>query len=131
MTNIKNALVVDDEIVVSKVLGKFFQRSYGTNVETLTDGAQAAARLSEDPHYFDIILTDQKMPYKTGLELIKEYSGIVSAPMVLVHGGTSEENLEAMAMNAGASGVLNKPFGREDFQASIEEAFRRYQESIV
>lgn len=69
--------------------------------------ADARAKLEEDPQFFDIIFVDQNLPDGNGLDLIREMSTQVSAPMILLTGDGSRD-IDVAAMASGASDFLPK-----------------------
>jgi len=60
---------------------------------------------------FDLVLTDQHMPGKTGLDLISELRGnpAYTATPILVLTTESGESFKAAAREAGATGWIEKP----------------------
>ncbi|MBI9069924.1 MAG: response regulator [Salinivirgaceae bacterium] len=81
-------LYVDDEIINLRMFKNIFRRAY--NVITVLSGIEALEFLKE--HEVDVIITDQKMPEMTGVELLKEvnikFPGI--PPQRLMLSGYSE-----------------------------------------
>ena len=60
-------LVVDDEPAQLELVGGFL-RKRGFDVALAPDGREALQRFRREP--FNLVLTDQKMPGLSGLELI-------------------------------------------------------------
>jgi diguanylate cyclase (GGDEF)-like protein len=69
--------------------------------------ADARARLEATPHDFDIVFVDHNLPDGNGLDLIRELSGRISAPMILLT-GNSNRDIDVAAMASGASDFLPK-----------------------
>src|SRR5271156_4847788 len=61
-------LVVDDDKIILDLLKRTFGRDY--EVHPAASGQEALAVLAHET--IDLLLTDQKMPHMTGLELIAE-----------------------------------------------------------
>jgi CheY-like chemotaxis protein len=59
-----NALVLD---MLAKTLG-----SAGHHVEVATDGRAAVTRVAKDPGYFQLIVTDTRMPRLDGFGVVQE-----------------------------------------------------------
>src|SRR6266511_6005437 len=63
-------LVVDDEPAQRELVGGFLTK-HGFQVTEAADGRQALAHFRED--LFDLVLTDQRMPDLSGLEVLGEH----------------------------------------------------------
>src|SRR5215210_4941748 len=64
-------LCADDNVLVLDMLAKTLE-SAGHHVEVATDGRAAISRLSEDPHFFQLIVTDTRMPRLDGFGVVRE-----------------------------------------------------------
>ena len=77
-------LLVDDDLYVRKLNAGVLIRS-GYIVETADDGADAWRALNEQ--IYDLVITDNKMPRVTGLELIKKLRSVDrKMPVILASG---------------------------------------------
>ena len=102
-------LLVDDEERLLKSLGRAL-RDDGHEVVTAQSAAEADKRLSE--RGFDLLVVDNRMPGRTGLDLVRD---LAAAPegerpqivMMTAH-ATVENAIEAMKL--GAFDYLQKPF---------------------
>ena len=64
-------LAVEDETAVAQFLALVLCGPR-CKVETACDGLDALGKISAAPVPFDIVITDHKMPRRTGLELVRE-----------------------------------------------------------
>jgi len=64
-------LCADDNVLVLDMLSKTLQ-SAGHHVEVATDGRSAVSRVEEDPAYFQLIVTDTRMPRLDGFGVVQE-----------------------------------------------------------
>ena len=64
-------LCADDNALVLDMLSKTLQ-SAGHHVEVAMDGRAAASRIAKDPNYFQLIVTDTRMPRLDGFGLVEE-----------------------------------------------------------
>jgi DNA-binding NtrC family response regulator len=106
MTDPLRILVVDDEPAQLELVGGFLKKQ-GFDV-TLAEGGQKALDLfRQEP--FDLILTDQKMPNLSGLQLLKAVRAINPETAVIVM--TAYGNIESAvaAIKEGATDYLSKP----------------------
>jgi CheY-like chemotaxis protein len=64
-------LCADDNVLVLDMLAKTLQ-SAGHHVEVVTDGRAALTRVAQDPQYFQLIVTDTRMPRLDGFGLVEQ-----------------------------------------------------------
>jgi CheY-like chemotaxis protein len=64
-------LCADDNVLVLDMLAKTLE-SAGHLVEVATDGRAAVARVEKDPNYFQLIVTDTRMPRLDGFGVVEE-----------------------------------------------------------
>jgi len=115
--------VVDDDEPVCRALGRLF-RSAGYGVQTFTSGAAfLASCASRRP---DCLVLDLEMPEISGPELMSRLAAsAVRIPTVVITGST-DTNLTARAVQAGAIAVLRKPTdGGQALLDAVEAAIRR------
>jgi DNA-binding NtrC family response regulator len=107
-------LLVDDEEKILKALGRAL-RDEGHEVVAATGAREAQRLLAARP--FDLLVVDNRMPEKTGLELIRELASTTAEGerpqivMMTAH-ATVESAIEAMRL--GAFDYLQKPFEVEE-----------------
>jgi CheY-like chemotaxis protein len=98
-------LLVEDEVDVRR----FFARALGhiapgVEIVEAADGREALIHF-QDGH-FDLVMSDQKMPHMTGVELLRAIRGGSDVPFLLI---TADRAIERDALAAGASELLGKP----------------------
>lgn len=64
-------LCADDNALVLDMLSKTLE-SAGHHVEVAVDGRAAVSRVAKDPGYFQLIVTDTRMPRLDGFGLVEE-----------------------------------------------------------
>src|SRR5437763_16342925 len=64
-------LCADDNVLVLDMLSKVLE-SAGYHVELATDGRAAVLRVDEDPDYFQLIVTDTRMPRLDGFGVVEQ-----------------------------------------------------------
>ncbi len=111
-------LVVDDEPDVCVYVALALKR-LGFDAAGRTDPRDALELLRADPSQFRLLLTDQRMPGMTGLELIRQvWSFAPDYPVVLMSGyrwGIDPAQLPGV-------GFLSKPFETADLERAIRHA---------
>jgi signal transduction histidine kinase/ActR/RegA family two-component response regulator len=115
-------LLVDDEEDLVFAGQKMLER-LGYEVVTVTDGRKAFKLFTEQPDRFDLIITDQTMPYMTGEMLAREILNIRSdLPIILCSGrgpSADSENYERKAREIGIREVVSKPYERDEMTQAI------------
>jgi DNA-binding NtrC family response regulator len=122
MTPTGSVLLVDDEEKILKTLGRAL-REDGHECVSTSSPREAQKLLARRP--FDVMVVDNLMPERTGLELIREV--VASTPagerpqilMMTAH-ATVESAIEAMKL--GAVDYLQKPFEVEELLVVVRRA---------
>ncbi|MGB0909826.1 MAG: response regulator [Nitrospirales bacterium] len=101
-------LLVDDEEAIVQV-GKELLEHLGYQVAAKRSGFEAMEAFLADPHYFDVIITDQTMPGMTGEELSRQLLEIrPDLPIILCTGFSHTIDAEK-AKSLGIQAFLIKP----------------------
>jgi DNA-binding NtrC family response regulator len=111
-------LVVDDEPLVRKSLYESL-RGDGFTASMASNGEEAYEKILES--YFDIVITDMKMPKMNGIELLKKLrKDFPAISVVLITGyGNVETAVEAMRM--GAFDYVTKPINDAEVRIIIDK----------
>jgi len=119
----QSILVVDDDMLVRKVLKKYIS-SLGYYVDTAEDGRGALDMLRS--FSYDLVLTDLQMPRLGGIELLKEmFLEYPDVPKIVLTGQGTNDDIIA-ALKSGAYDFLYKPI--DDFEI-LEFSIKRSVES--
>jgi len=112
-------LVVDDEPQMVIAVQETLKRK-GYQVTSAGSGMEALCRLRE--RYFQVVLTDMRMPEISGLDLLKKVRTLSpQTPVVLLTAyGTIQNAVDAM--RHGAFDYLLKPFSSESLEAVVRRA---------
>jgi two-component system, NtrC family, response regulator AtoC len=116
---IEKVLLADDEPLMLRFIADLLKR-HGKEVLCAANGAAAIQILENEP--IDLVITDMKMPVKTGLDVLKCAKTLSPSPLVILataH-GTIESAVEAMKL--GAFNYLIKPFSPEALEGVLEKA---------
>ncbi len=110
-------LVADDDPQMQLAVKASLSRA-GHKVTVVGDGAAALALLAEES--FDVIVSDQRMPELTGLELLAELlKRDIHTPFIMITAhGTIDQAVEAM--QAGATDFITKPFSADELVRVVE-----------
>jgi len=114
-------LVVDDEADLRELLTEAITGA-NADVDSAKDGLQAWALLQRDP--YDLVISDQRMPGMTGLELLeKARQQHLETPFLLISGFGLEGAADASARDPRVR-ILAKPFTLESLFAQIQELLK-------
>ncbi|HZN95831.1 MAG TPA: response regulator, partial [Myxococcales bacterium] len=112
-------LCVDDEPSVLEVLKKMLERRY--TVHTAASGAEALPILRE--RKIDVLITDQKMPSMTGIELVTAARAEgIDITTILLTGYTEPEDLIAAINQGQVYRYVTKPWDFGDLFMTVKNA---------
>ena len=115
-------LVVDDK----KVIQDFFDFTlgyYGHHITVVQDPDLVVGLVKQK--VFDILFLDMIMPYKNGLDVLKEVKNACPQLPVVMMSGYSLQEQRDEAVRLGAKGCLKKPFELEDVRQVIKLVIAR------
>lgn len=117
-------MVVDDEAANLRLLERLFRGDY--TVVTAESGAEALKALEQ--HDVALLITDQRMPGMTGIELAER-----TAPLrphmvrIILTGYTDVESL-VEALNGGhVYKYVTKPWNNDDLRLTVGRALEHYE----
>lgn len=116
----RKILVAEDERNLREGIAEAF-RDAGHDVTEAADGQQALTALEQQ--MFDLVITDYKMPFSDGLEVLRRVRMINDVtPVIMVTAyGTVEGAVQAMRF--GAFDYIQKPFNLEELELKAQRAF--------
>ena len=119
----KRILIVDDDPVQRRLLKAAAEKA-GYDVELLTEGRSALARLIEPEHGFAAVVLDLMMPEMGGLEVLERLSAAGSTTPVIVQTGQGGIETVVKAMRAGAFDFVVKPVSPERLALALGNALK-------
>lgn len=117
-------MVVEDERDIRDILRSILEEE-GFQVVTLENGMNLLDELNENEP--DLLLLDQILPGKTGVEAVQEVRGserYARLPIIMVTGLSGEED-KVQAFDFGADDYVTKPFYPKELAARIKALARR------
>ena len=118
-------LIVDDEETIRKLLRSRFEREDYT-VYT-AENAEVASQLLQQHAEIAVVVTDVKMPGKSGIELTQEIKEGNGHRKVIVMTGHGEKSTAIEALRKGASDYLEKPFDLEEMTHSVMRTLKEFR----
>ncbi len=116
-------LAVEDEAQLARML-ELLLASAGHSTTVCRGGAEAVARLQQDPDAYDVVITDLGMPDVGGWEVARTARSLRSTLPVVLATGWGATVSEAERQEAGVRAVLSKPYRRADLLAILEHVTR-------
>lgn len=117
-------LIVDDELANLRLLERLFSHDF--QCLTASSGMEAI-RLIEQ-HDIAILITDQRMPTMTGLELLKRTAAVRPHMVRILLTGYTDVEALVEAVNSGLVYMyMTKPWNNEDLKLRVNRACAHYQ----
>ena len=105
-SNVKTALVVDDEAALLPVYIEFLERM-GYIATGVTNGAEAIAEM--DQLHYDLVILDLRIPAKTGFEVLSQVRPDHPNTCIIMVSGFMSDEFAATALRLGADSYVTKP----------------------
>ncbi|HWW02907.1 MAG TPA: response regulator [Candidatus Acidoferrum sp.] len=114
----KRILVVDDDLSIRRSCARVLSCS-GYQTETAEDGAAAWEALQDND--YDLLITDNRMPRVSGVELVKKVrSAHMRLPVILASGDLPAQELDGNAWLQSVA-TLAKPFSGDELLGTVEK----------
>ncbi len=122
MAERRTLLVVDDDLAMRQMLASLFQ-DLGYEVGEASSADEALKRLADED--VDVVLSDIRMPSKSGIEMVGEIRSLrPDTPVILMTAfGSLDSAVEAM--RAGAFDYITKPFEPDAVLLTVDRALER------
>ena len=113
-------LCADDNALVLDMLAKTLE-SAGHHVEIATDGRAAVTRIARDPNYFQLIVTDTRMPRLDGFGVVQEArsAGYQGKIIIFANSLTPEERQRYQELRVDR--VIDKPGKSGELVGAVSE----------
>jgi PAS domain S-box-containing protein len=112
-------LLVDDEEAI-RVITTGTLETFGYNVITASDGAEAVAIYAEKKDEISVVLTDMMMPFMDGQAMIRAIRRINPQAKIIAASGLNVSEREIEASNAGVKTFLSKPYTAEKLLTTLD-----------
>ncbi|MEF9438726.1 MAG: response regulator, partial [Candidatus Mariimomonas ferrooxydans] len=114
-------LVVDDDTYVLDSITNLL-KEYGYSIVACKSGEEAMAQFQKND--FELVLTDIKMPWVSGIELLEKIHVIDSEIPVVLRTAYADMDIAIAAIKQGAFDFITKPYESEYLLHTIEKAIR-------
>ena len=121
MTAAGAVLVVDDDVLVRDVVGRYLGRA-GYQVTVAGDGEQALRAAQANPP--DLVILDLMLPGLPGLEVCRRLRAAGPVPVVMLT-ALGEEEDRILGLELGADDYITKPFSPRELVLRVASVLRR------
>ncbi len=115
-------LIVEDEKSMNEIL-RMLLDSEGYDVSTALDGKEGIEQIRKE--IFDIVVTDIKMPFHDGFEILKAVKDVSPDTIVLMITAYGNTETAVKAVQMGAYDYINKPFKIDEIRIIIKNALEK------
>lgn len=117
-------LIVDDELANLRLLDRLFSKDY--YCLTASSAADAIDLLHQ--HDVAVLITDQRMPQMTGIELLKQTAQLRPHMVRILLTGYTDAEALVEAINCGlVHAYLTKPWNNGDLKVKVGRALEQYE----
>jgi DNA-binding NtrC family response regulator len=117
-------MIVDDEPANLRLLERLFRQDY--TVITAGSGEEALGLLEQ--HDTALLITDQRMPNMSGLELLEQTAELRPHMVRMILTGYMDVGTLVEALNSGlVYRYLTKPWSNEDLRLTVARALEHYE----
>lgn len=115
----KRILIIEDDQEMRFLLKDLIEEQPEYEVEEVSDGAEAFPKLMGK--YFDLIITDIRMPGLSGLDIIPGLRNLQPGVSIIAITAFGSEEIQRKALARGAQAYLEKPVPLDRLRRLIEE----------
>ena len=117
-------LIVDDEPANLRTLARLFREDY--EILTAASGAEALALLGH--HEVALLITDQRMPGMTGIELLKKTVTLRPRMVRIILTGYTDVDALVEAINCGhVYRYVAKPWNNDDLRLTVKRGLEHFE----
>ena len=124
MNEVSKILVIDDEAVMRDGCCRILAREQ-CEVVTAANGEEGLAAIQRDPHGFEVVLLDLKMPGMSGMEVLEATRELNPALLIVVITGYATVDSAVEAMKKGAYDFIPKPFTPDQLRLVVNRAVEK------
>ncbi|RPI33696.1 MAG: sigma-54-dependent Fis family transcriptional regulator [Nitrospiraceae bacterium] len=119
--NFKILVAEDEDITLNNILDTLQEEGY--DISGAKDGKEALQKI--EAGYFDVLITDIKMPYMSGIELLDKIKGKQPETEVIIITGFGSISSAIEAMKKGAYDYITKPFDLDELTLRVKKIYEK------
>lgn len=114
-------VLVDDDVPVLEATRRLL-RSLGHDVVAIRNADDALATIARDPSAVDLLITDFRMPGRSGVELVESARAVRADLPIVIASGFPDATIDAWSSTPLPVILLAKPFDRRSLALAITDA---------
>lgn len=114
-----SVLVVDDSVVVRKLLEDIISGLFNEKIDMAKDGLEAVEMMTKKE--YDLVITDINMPRMDGVKLVKHIRSKGNEVPIFVISGESDKDYFIDLINEEVCGFIAKPFNSDTVQHHLRK----------
>lgn len=114
-------LIVEDDESVRMFVGRALERA-GHQIDVAADGAQGLDLITAASGFYDLVVSDIRMPEMDGIEMAKAAVGLFPTLKIILMTGYAEQRERAEELNGIILDVVQKPFSLAEIRSRVEAA---------
>jgi two-component system response regulator ArlR len=122
-------LIIEDDGILNKGLTLAFTKE-GYAVDSFNDGLKAERHILVNHSNYDLIILDNMLPGKNGIELCTVMREKEIFTPILMLTGVTDTPHKVAALDAGADDYVTKPFAIKELTARVRALLRRPREAV-
>lgn len=115
-------LIVEDDKTLAGLVADCLRFEHHM-VEVANDGDEGLARLQASK--FDLVIFDWELPFRNGIELVKECRNLSKETAILMLTGKGTVTDKEIGFKSGADDYLTKPFDMRELVMRVDAVLRR------
>lgn len=119
-------LIVDDEKDMDWVIEQIL-REVGYEIVTASNGSECLAKFKQYARKIPIVLLDHRLPDASGIDLIEQMKKLSPKTKFVIITAFGTPEMKKLALEKGATEVLDKPFRVERMLKMVRLACEAYQ----
>lgn len=112
-------LIVDDSLVMRRLMSKELSEAGMTDIEFANDGAEGVKAVAEKD--YDLVLMDWNMPNMLGIDAVKNIRASGNKVPIIMVTTEAEKSRVIEAIKSGANNYVIKPFKAKMLVQKIQE----------
>lgn len=113
-------LCADDNVLVLDMLSRTLEKA-GHQVEVVTDGRAAVTRVIQDPAYFQLIVTDTRMPQLDGFAVVEQSRSAGFAGKIIVFANALSAEDRQRYADLHVDCIIDKPGKSGEILGAVSE----------
>ncbi|MDP2144628.1 MAG: response regulator [Gallionella sp.] len=132
MNSYRILLLDDDDFILAALRRELMNQPYvgheGLEIEAFVSPVAALARAREPDGYFDVVISDNRMPEMNGIDFLRAFREIQpDAARIILSGHADMQDMMRAINEAHIDFFIDKPWHEYDLKSALWQALRHYE----